>query len=79
MGGVWATKQSPFTMSKQLKTKSKQDFLHPNTDVRFVRQIIDGPDRVRGVKIRLKAGKVVTLSASNFMDYLAGSMQARES
>ena len=23
---------------------------HPNTDVRFVRQIIDGPDRVRGVK-----------------------------
>lgn len=37
-------------------------------------------DFIRGVKhIRLKAGKVVTLSASNFMDYLAGSMQARES
>lgn len=37
-------------------------------------------DMLRGVKlIRLKAGKVVTLSASNFMDYLAGSMQARES
>ena len=36
--------------------------------------------QVWGVKlIRLKAGKVVTLSASNFMDYLAGSMQARES
>ena len=29
---------------------SKRMLFHPNTDVRFVRQIIDGPDRVRGVK-----------------------------
>ena len=50
MVAVGLAKLIRFTPSKQLKTKSKQDLKHSNTEVRFVRQIIDGPDRVRGVK-----------------------------
>lgn len=62
------------------KFSSQRTLLHSHIQVCFTGLTQGWPYRLWGVKlIRLKAGKVVTLSASNFMDYLAGPMQARES